>query len=640
MTSTLLFYLAGFGITALAADTIGRYFTQYRMPLITGYLLTGILVGPFGLDLVSRKAAEELRFVDEISLAVIAFAAGSELYLKELLSRLKSIFWVTFGSIAAIYVVVTITMLAVADYIPFMQDMSLTNQFAIAILAGAILVARSPSSAIAIINELRARGPFTKTVLGVTVVIDALVIVFFAFNASVADALLTDVGFNLGFILLLAIELSLSFGAGYLLGLGLRLLLATHWHQYVKIAFILTMGYLVFVGSEQVRHYTHEHWENELLLEPLLICMIAGFVVTNYGDYRTEFMRILHVIEPAIFVVFFTHTGSLLELDVVAKTWPIALALFSVRLMGSFAGALAGGYIAGEPMRHNRLAWMAYITQAGIGLGLAKEVAVEFPEWGNEFATVIISVIVLNQLVGPPFFKAVIKRVGEAHLPPDAEPDRVRDAVILGIEGKSLALARVLMEHNWQVIVADIDPLGVERVTDDGIAVHHLPEVSNEALARIMNSSTDVLVALLHDDEDNLRACQIAYEQFGVKRIVALINDQSKTRLFQDVGASVVNPASAIINLLDQFVRAPQSARLLLHRVEDYDTAQVTVVDEDIIGLTLREIRLPDDILVLSIQRDGHSIVPRGYTKLQRGDEVTLLGEPDSIADVTRRLGF
>ncbi len=640
MTTTLLIYLAGFGITALAADTIGRYFTQYRMPLITGYLLTGMLVGPFGLDLVSREAAEELRFVDEISLAVIAFAAGSELYLKELHSRLKSIFWVTSGSIAAIYVVVTITMLLVAGYISFMKDMSFSNQFAVAILAGAILVARSPSSAIAIINELRARGPFTKTVLGVTVVIDAAVIVFFAFNASVADALLTDVGFNLGFVLLLTIELLLSFGLGYMLGRMLGVILSTHWHSHIKIAVILVFGYLVFVGSEQLRHYTHEHMENEILLEPLLICMIGSFIVTNYSDYRAEFLKILHTIEPAIFVVFFTHTGALLELDVVAKTWPIALALFSVRLVGNFLGALAGGVVAGEPMRHNRLAWMAYITQAGIGLGLAKEVAVEFPEWGNAFATIIISVIVLNQLVGPPFFKYVIKRVGEAHVPPDTEPDRVRDAVILGIEGKSLALARGLVAHNWQVVVADVDPMGVERVTDDGITVHHLPEISDESLAKIVKPGADVMVTLLHDDEDNLSACQIAYEKFGVGRIVALINDQSKTHQFQRVGASVVNPASAIISLLDQFVRAPQSARLLLHRVEEYDTAQVTVLDEDIIGLTLREIRLPDDILVLSIQRDGHSIVPRGYTKLQRGDEVTLLGEPDSIADVTRRLGF
>ena len=58
---------------------------------------------------------------------------------------------------------------------------------------------------------------------------------------------------------------------------------------------------------------------------------------------------------------------------------------------------------------------MAYITQAGVGLGLAKEVAVEFPEFGNPFATIIISVIVLNQIVGPPLFKLAIQLMKEDH---------------------------------------------------------------------------------------------------------------------------------------------------------------------------------------------------------------------------------
>jgi hypothetical protein len=88
-----------------------------------------------------------------------------------------------------------------------------------------------------------------------------------------------------------------------------------------------------------------------------------------------------------------------------APTWPIALALFGARLLAIFVGSFGGGLVAGVPFQHNRLGWMTYITQAGVGLGLAKGVAVEFPEWGPAFATVIISVIVLSQLVGPAFFQ-------------------------------------------------------------------------------------------------------------------------------------------------------------------------------------------------------------------------------------------
>ncbi len=58
---------------------------------------------------------------------------------------------------------------------------------------------------------------------------------------------------------------------------------------------------------------------------------------------------------------------------------------------------------------------MPYVTQAGVGLGLAIEVSSEFPLWGGEFATIVIAVIVLNQFAGPPLFKWALNKVGESH---------------------------------------------------------------------------------------------------------------------------------------------------------------------------------------------------------------------------------
>ena len=82
----LLIYLA-FGLIALSAGQLGGYFSQARLPLISGFLFTGILAGPFILNFITTEALPRLRFIDHISLAVIAFIAGSELYLKELKKR-------------------------------------------------------------------------------------------------------------------------------------------------------------------------------------------------------------------------------------------------------------------------------------------------------------------------------------------------------------------------------------------------------------------------------------------------------------------------------------------------------------------------------------------------------------------------
>jgi hypothetical protein len=54
---------------------------------------------------------------------------------------------------------------------------------------------------------------------------------------------------------------------------------------------------------------------------------------------------------------------------------------------------------------------MAYITQAGVALGLAKKVHLEHRVWGGSFATMMVSVVVINQIVGPPFFRSVINAI-------------------------------------------------------------------------------------------------------------------------------------------------------------------------------------------------------------------------------------
>lgn len=636
----VLVYIVGFLFITLAARQIGQAFSYFRLPLISGYLLAGIVAGPFVLDFVSIEAVENLRVLDEISLAFIAFAAGSELYLDEMRSRFRSILWHTAGQLVLVFGLGVGAMLILAPMLPFVSEHPGPVGLAVALLTGAILVARSPSSAIAIVNELRAKGPFTKTVLGVTILMDVVVVTLFAVTTSVVDLILTGERFNLLFVLILVAELALSVGLGYAVGRGLRFILHTRFNRVIKIVLLLAVGFAVFDLSAIVRDFSPQVLPFEILLEPLLICMVGSFVVTNYSPYRTEFLDIIDEAGPVIYLIFFTLVGESLRLDILAQTILITLVIFGVRLVGLFLGSLAGGMIAGDPMRQNRVAWMAYVTQAGIGLGLAKEAAVEFPELGDEFATLVISVIVLSQLVGPPMLNWVIRRMGESRLPPEPEPDTVRDVLILGVGGQAQALARQLQAVNWQVTIADTDAAQLERCRQDGIHTALIPDISLKSLNGLVTRATDAIVAMLDNDADNYRACELAYTHFGIPRRIVRLNDYAWADRFTELDALVVYPTSAVVNLLAQFVRAPQSAALLLQQDPASKTVQVTVTDPDVSGLLLRDLRLPGDVLVLGITRDGTSIVPHGHTRLRLNDEVVLIGAPERLAEVTLRLGY
>ncbi|MEZ4592417.1 MAG: cation:proton antiporter [Chloroflexota bacterium] len=205
-----------FLFVALAAKKIGQWFSQVGLPYITGYLLAGMVAGPFILNLIPTGASTQLRYIDEISLAVIAFVAGSELYLKEIRSRLKSITWVAGSVLLVTFIMGGAALFFLTELIPFTQGMDITSRAAVAVLGSTILLALSPASTIAVIKEVRAKGTFTATVLGVTVTMDVVIILLFAVSVAIASTLLTGMRFNASFVLLLDYGLVAAIAAGWL----------------------------------------------------------------------------------------------------------------------------------------------------------------------------------------------------------------------------------------------------------------------------------------------------------------------------------------------------------------------------------------------------------------------------------------
>jgi len=631
------FFIASFTIIALASKQIGSFFARFKIPKITGYLFTGLVAGGFVLGFVSEEAIHSLRFIDEISLAFIALAAGNELFLPELRGRFKSIGWVTASLVIVTFILGSMAVFFLADFIPFMSEMPAMSRVAVSILVGAILVARSPSVAIAIVKELRAKGPFTQTVLGVTMITDVVVITLFAFSAAMAEAFLTEVSISLNFVALIGVDLLLALLSAYVLFKVLEMILAVRANLTVKTVLILLSGFGVFVLSNVIRDASHANFPFEILIEPLLVCMVAGFLVNNYSKHRIEFARILHDAGPIVFVAFFTLTGASLKLDVLIQIWPIALALFGVRLASIMAGSFAGGLLARDSLQRSKFGWMAYVTQAGVALGLAKEVAVEFPEFGDAFATMIISVVVLNEMIGPIFFKYVINRVGEAHPRGEKAPfDGVRDVLIFGLKAQAISLARQLQRHDWQVKLVCTSKQVMKELVVPDVDIHVVEDFSLVTLQKLDAEHADALVSFL-PDEKSYQLCELAYEHFGTETMVVHLRERANFERFHKLGVLVVEPQTAVVSLLEHFVRSPAGTTLLLGMDEGQDVIDLEVCDPTLHGMTLRDLRLPLDVLILSIHRNGHTLVTRGHTQFQLGDKVTMVGPQEKLDEVMLR---
>ncbi|MFT6748097.1 MAG: Trk K+ transport system NAD-binding subunit, partial [Glaciecola sp.] len=437
-------------------------------------------------------------------------------------------------------------------------------------------------------------------------------------------------------IIFLVLELASSIGIGWILNKLIVAFFKLKINQHVKTILLITIGFGVYLLAHFVRDSTADLLGHEFYIEPLLICIFASFFVTNYSTVRPEFQKVLHETGPIIYIAFFTLTGASLSIDVLLTVYGIAFILFAVRLVGTMTGSFIGGAIARDEWKFIKIGWMPFITQAGVGLGLATIIAVEFPGWGAQFSTLMIAVIVINQIVGPPIFKYAIHAAKESHERAKLhEFDGVRDAIIFGFESQSIALARQLQSKGWIAKIAtsrNADTLQLSIPED--LEVVHIDTRDLDTLKSLEAEKAEAIVLLLSDKE-NLELCELIYEHIGTKEVIVRLHERHFFDKFHELGALIVDPSTAMVGLMDHLVRSPNATSLLLGNENNQDTIDLEVLDEDLSGMALRDLRFPSDIIILSIKRKDQMIISHGYTRLRMGDVVTIVGSKESLEKMT-----
>lgn len=100
-----------------------------------------------------------------------------------------------------------------------------------------------------------------------------------------------------------------------------------------------------------------------------------------------------------VYIAFFTLTGCTLQLSALLPNLPTAGLIFSLRLGGMALGSYWGGVLGGADAQHSQRYWMVFVTQAGVTLGLAQQIGVQFEDsFGGVLALCFTAEVVLNQV--------------------------------------------------------------------------------------------------------------------------------------------------------------------------------------------------------------------------------------------------
>ena len=133
------------------------------------------------------------------------------------------------------------------------------------------------------------------------------------------------------------------------------------------------------------------------------------------------------------------------------------------------------------------------------------------------------------------------------------------------------------------------------------------------------------------------RACETAFEHFGTDKLVVRLRDHAWFERFREMGALILEPNTAMVSLLDHFVRSPSETSLLLGLDPNRDVVELEIRNPDLDGLFLRDLRMPQDVLIVSVRRGDRNLLSHGYTELKVGDRVTVVGTEESIDEVMLR---
>lgn len=384
-TAEILITLGVLFLLGFATDAIGR---RTRLPRVTLLLVLGLLLGACDLEFLSLKEAGWVPVVTDMALVMVGFLLGERFTLSSLREHGRLVLWISIAEVIATALAVFIGLLLIGVRID------------IALLLAGIAPATDPAATIDVVNETKADGRFSRTLLGVVGVDDAWGLILFSLMLTATQVLSGEGGYA-GPLLTGAWELGGAFILG--IGLGVPMAYATGRIKPGEPTLVEALGLVLLCAGLAV-------W---LKVSFLLASMVMGSMVANLARHHTRPFHAIEGIEWPFMILFFILAGATLQTDAFYRVGFIGGTYIIFRIVGRFIGAWAGGAITRAGSLMSRWMGMALMPQAGVALGMALVAVQRYPELDEILLPVVIASTVLFEVTGPALTRLGLAKAGE-----------------------------------------------------------------------------------------------------------------------------------------------------------------------------------------------------------------------------------
>lgn len=398
-------------IALMGGLLISRLAKKVKLPAVTAYLITGVLLGPFvigrlgipEIGFTSLGVVESMNIISQVALGFIAFEIGNEFRVSQLKVMGKQA--VTVGIVQAVFTTVVVDIGLIAFHFCMPEMLSLPS----AITLGAIAAATAPAATLMVVKQYKAEGPLTKLLLMVVAIDDAVGLVLFSASYGIAGAIEAGKMSVINVLVepLLEIVLSLVLGslAGFILNYLERMFHSRGKRMSLSISFVL-----LTVGVSMLEF---EVGGIHIGFSLLLVCMMMGTVFCNICETSEELMDRVDRWTTPLNILFFVLSGAELNLGVLSN--PIVILIGVIFIVLRSAGKICGSSISCKATHCSehitKYLGITLLPQAGVALGMAMTAA-NLSD-GEGIRNVVLFSVLVYELVGPTLTKISLTKAGE-----------------------------------------------------------------------------------------------------------------------------------------------------------------------------------------------------------------------------------
>jgi Kef-type K+ transport system membrane component KefB len=370
------------------SDLLSR---RLPLPRVSLLILFGFLIGPSGLGLLPDLGNNWFPFISTIALVMVGFLLGEKLTRAKLRKTGRDVMSISLT-------VVLLTAVIVFAGLKLFSFDTIT-----ALLLAAAATATDPAATTDVVHQLKARGRFTDTLLGIVAIDDAWGLILFSLLLAIAQTLHLHTG---------AIDILLT-GGWELLGavlcgvlMGVPMAYITGRVRYGEPTLIEALGVVFMCAGLAL-------WMN---VSFLLAAVVMGATVANLARHHERPFHAISGIEQPFLILFFMLAGASLELEHLAGISLLGACYVLLRVIGRLAGAGLGASLSGAEGPTRRWTGLAMMPQAGVALGMVLVAIQRLPSLSDTLLPVVVAATVVFELSGPVCTRIALIRAGEVNV--------------------------------------------------------------------------------------------------------------------------------------------------------------------------------------------------------------------------------